>query len=108
MVTSSGNSASAFTDVISFVKEMTVNDAGHPTWILTANMTPSVQMTAQLVASRFDPKPTDDDVTAINQALGTAIQSITPKNVKQQLMDLLNVNYTSVLNQTLREEKIFS
>lgn len=34
--------ASAFTDVISFVKEITIDDKGHPTWILTANQTPQV------------------------------------------------------------------
>lgn len=65
-------------------------------------------MTAQLTASRFDPKPTDDDVIAINQALSSAIQLITPKNVRQQLIEKLNDNYTAILNQTLREEKVFT
>jgi hypothetical protein len=100
--------ASAFTDVVNFVKEMTIDDKGHPTWILTTNLTPPVTMTGQFTVSRFDPVPTDDDVTAINQALGSAISAITPKNVKQQLLDLLNNNYTAILNQTLREEKVFS
>ena len=78
--------------MISFVKEITIDDQGHPTWILTLNMTPKVEMSSQLAASRFDPKPTDDDVLAINQALSTAITAITPKNLKQQLLDLLNEN----------------
>lgn len=94
--------------MISFVKEITIDDQGHPTWILTLNMTPKVEMSSQLAASRFDPKPTDDDVLAINQALSTAITAITPKNLKQQILDLLNENYTAILNQTLKEKKVFT
>lgn len=51
----------------------------------------------------MDPKPTDDDLSALNQALSTAISSITPKNVKQQIIGLFNENYTALLNQTLQE-----
>jgi hypothetical protein len=96
------------TDVITFIKEITIDDKGHPTWILTANLTPNITISTPLVVKRFEPKPTDVDVTAINQALSEAIQTITPKNVKQQILDLFNANFTSTLNQTLREEKIFA
>lgn len=82
---------------------MMIDEGGHPIWTLTKNLTPPIHITDPLVVKRFEPKPTEDDITAINQALSSAISAITPKNVKQQISDLINENYTSVLNQTLRE-----
>lgn len=90
MVTICPYAASVFTDIVNFTKEMTIDQGGHPIWTLTKNMTSPIHITDPLLVKRFEPKPTEDDISAINQALSSAISAIDPKNVKQQISDLIN------------------
>lgn len=101
------NVASVMTDVISFEKIITVGEPGHLTWIINNN-TQNISISSALAIKRIDPKPTDDDLLALNQALSQAISAIKPKNVKSQILELFNANYTTILNSTLKEEKIFT
>lgn len=84
-----GYLASVMSDAISFTKEIDLDSSGHPYWMLSKG-TPPIAITNPLAVKRIEPKQTEDDVTAINQALYQAISAIAPKNVRQQLVDLIN------------------
>lgn len=91
-----------FSSPINFTKEITLNDRSHPQWIL-ASAKP-IELPQAISVKRVDPKLSDDELTGLNQALSSAITAITPKNVKTQITEMFNDNYTAILNQTLQEE----
>lgn len=71
--------------------------------MLTGDL-PKITLISPLQLKRIEPKQTEDDNLAIQQALSSAISSITPANVRQQIETLVNENLTAILNQTLKEE----
>lgn len=93
--------ASVFSDTINFQKEIALDSQSHPTWhLLKAN---PINIVDKFKIKRIEPKPSEDDLSALDQAINSAISAITPANIRNQIHDLVNDNFTSVLNQTLKE-----
>lgn len=94
-------SASVFSDSINFQKEIALDTQGHPTWHLVK--ADPINIVEKFKIKRIEPKPSEDDLSALDQLINSAISAITPANVRNQIHDLINENFTAVLNQTLKE-----